>query len=54
MATTTRSFSTESEALAFVEGLEYVNDSTISDIQVAPDQELGWGVTFDDADGHDA
>lgn len=51
---TTRAFETQAEAEAFVEGLQFVNDSAIS--WTGPqqeDNEGSWWVYIEDTDGED-
>lgn len=52
----TFSFQTEPEAVAFVDGVEYVNDSAIEVIEITKtntDKKYPWLVTVEDYDAQD-
>ena len=50
MATIKRSFLSRDAAEAFIEGLEYVNDSTIDDIRLIEKRNKDFIVQFTDTD----
>lgn len=53
MAIISRYFPTKQEAKAFVEGVEYVNDSSIESIEIKPRKtwgDTGFDVLIDDRD----